>query len=55
MTPLKYITDPSFGCATIAEVMALGKSDPAALATLKAYAKVEMANRGIPVEEPVKA
>lgn len=53
MTPLKFIIDPIYGCATSGEVMAYAKNDKAGFETLKQWAREEMANRGMAVEEPV--
>ena len=51
MKALAYLKDPIHGCATVSELILLGKQDKAAFETLKRYAVEEMKNRSIPVDE----
>ena len=55
MTALAYLKDPAHGCATVSELVALGKAHPGDLQTLKAWAVEEGKNKGIDVIlEPAK-
>ena len=51
MTVLQFLRDPTFGCATTAEIVAFQKRDNAGFQMLKQWARDEMTNRGIAVTE----
>lgn len=51
MSPLKYLTDPTHGCCSTSELIALSRSDKAAMETLKNWAIEEMKAKGIEVTE----
>lgn len=55
MTALQYLRDPKSGCCTTAELMALNKADNEGYRTIMRWAKEEMINKGIPVDEPAPA
>jgi hypothetical protein len=54
MTITKFLTSPEFGCATSGELIRFSQEDKAGFETLKQYAREEMRNRKIEIEELVK-
>lgn len=50
MTPLKYLTASKVGTTT--EILALKREDPKGFYTILEFAKEEMKNNNIPIEEP---
>jgi hypothetical protein len=54
MTVAKYLTHPVYGCGTSTDVIRFSQVDKEGFDTLKQWARQEMANRGIEVEEIVK-
>lgn len=52
MTPLKYLVEQKVG--TLKEIQDASKADPTFMSTIKAWAKEEMANKGIEITEDVK-
>jgi hypothetical protein len=52
--PLKYLTDPNTGCCKTSELMEMSRDDKKNnthhVEDLKAYAREEMKNKGIPTE-----
>ena len=55
MTVAKFLTHPIYGCGSSSDVIRFSQTDKVGFDKLKEYAREEMKNRGIEVEEIVKA
>jgi hypothetical protein len=54
MTVAKFLTHPVYGCGSSSDVIRYSQTDKVGFDTLKTWAREEMKNRGIEVEEIVK-